>query len=277
MATSESVDGFQRFLADIGRIRLLTRMEEAHLGRRVQRGDAAAKQRMVEANLRLVVHVAKGFQREQHGLTLADLVQEGTFGLVRAVEKFDPEKGFRFSTYATIWIRQSIGRAITQKGRLVRLPADVDQRIATLRRAQLALTAELGREPEPSELAARLDWTEDEVGDTQRVARPSLSLHEPLGPDGDGELGQMLADDGAPPHEQVESSLLVGDVQALLDGLAPRERAIIEARFGLGGTAEETHAETAQRLGLRPRDVRRLEDLALRQLRAAAGSRALAG
>src|SRR5215813_3075643 len=146
-------DGFAHFLARIAETPLLTPAEELDLARRVERGDLAAKDRMVQANLRLVVHVAKKFQREDHGLTLSDLVQEGTFGLVRAVEKFDHRKGFRFSTYATIWIRQAIGRAIGDKGRTIRIPEQVGQRLRMLEREERKLAAELGRDPLPSELA----------------------------------------------------------------------------------------------------------------------------
>src|SRR3954470_13010134 len=147
-------DGFARFLTRIGETRLLTPAEERALAFRVERGDLAAKDRMIEANLRLVVHIAKRFQKEWSGLTLPDLVQEGAFGLVRAVEKYDPRKGFRFSTYATIWIRQSIGRAVAEKSRVIRVPVNVDQRLRALDK----LAAELGRTPEAEEAAARLGW-----------------------------------------------------------------------------------------------------------------------
>src|SRR5688572_23249723 len=145
----ETVPGFARFLTEITRVPLLTAAEERELARRFERGDLAAKDRLVEANLRLVVHIAKGFQREEHGLTLEDLVQEGTVGLVRAVEKFDHRRELRFSTYATIWIRQSIARAITDKGRVIRLPASVDHKLAAMRRAERRLAVADGRDPTP--------------------------------------------------------------------------------------------------------------------------------
>ena len=260
--------GFAGFLTDMARVPQLTAADERRLALRVERGDLAAKQRMVEANLRLVVHIARSYQRTDHGLTLADLVQEGTFGLVRAVEKFDPRRGLRFSTYATIWIRQSIQRSITNKGRAIRLPASVDQRLSHVRRAERELGAELGREPSAAETAAKLDWTEREVHEVLRADRRMLSLHQPVGPDADTEFGELLPDDGPSPFEQAAATLLGDEVQALLASLPPRERALLELRYGLGGEAPLTYSETARRLGLRRREVVRLEELALRQLRA---------
>jgi RNA polymerase primary sigma factor len=256
-------DGFALFLARIGATPLLTPAEELALARRVERGDLAAKERMVQANLRLVVHVAKRYQRDDHGLTLSDLVQEGTLGLVRAVEKFDPRKGFRFSTYATIWVRQSISRAIAEKGRTIRVPVHVDQRIRTLEK----LTAELGREPEPGEAAERLGWTAAEVTSTRDARLRTVSLEQPVG---DTELGRLLP--GAPEIP------LPGDdaLPAILAHLDARERRVIELRYGLADNDPATLAEIARRLSLRPRQVRHLEGLALRKLRAAPGAASLA-
>jgi RNA polymerase primary sigma factor len=265
-----SDDGFARFLARIGRTPLLTPAEELQLARRVERGDLAAKDRMMEANLRLVVHVAKRYQREDHGLTLADLVQEGTLGLVRAVEKFDHRKGYRFSTYATIWIRQSIGRALAEKGRTIRLPVHVGQRLAALDREERRLAAELGRPALTAELAGRLGWLAEEVTEARELRRSTLSLHEPVGEDGGAELGDLLVDDAsAAPDARAEAALLAEDVRAVVAQLPPRERRVIEARYGIGGGMPATVGETARRLRLRLRDVRHLEDLALRKLRAA--------
>jgi RNA polymerase primary sigma factor len=268
--------GFDRFLTEMARTPLLTAADERRLALRVERGDLAAKERMISANLRLVVHVARSFQRADHGLALADLVQEGTFGLVRAVEKFDPRRGFRFSTYATIWIRQSIARSITDKGRTIRLPASVEQRLLALRRAERSLAAELGRDATATECAARLGWAEDEVDRLRRAEQSVLSLHQTTGPDADTELGELLPDDAPSPFEQVEATLLGEEVRTLLDTLPPRERALLELRYGLGGEPPLTRSEAARRLGLRRREAVRLEELALRELRARPHARPVA-
>ena len=213
-------DGFAHFLSRIARTPLLSPAEELRLARRIERGDLAAKQRMVEANLRLVVHIAKRYARGAHGLTLPDLVQEGTVGLMRAVERFDHRRGHRFTTYAVIWIRHSIGRAITQRG------------------------------------------------------RAPLSLQEPVG---DGiELGELVADDaGNAPEARAESAAQGDGIRTALAVLPDRERAVLAARYGIDGDPA-TVTETARRLGLKSGDVRRLEGLALRKLRASPETRALA-
>jgi RNA polymerase primary sigma factor len=261
-------DGLALYLRRIARTPLLTAAQELELARRVERGDLAAKDRMIEANLRLVVHLAKGFRREEHALTLEDLVQEGTVGLVRAVEKFDPSRELRFSTYATVWIRQSIARAIATKGRVIRLPANVDQRLIALRRAEHQLAVVDGHDPTPRRLAEELGWEEGEVVELRRHGRRALSLHEPRGADGELELADLVPDPGPSLYEQATGALLAEEVRQLLEELPSRERSVIELRFGLGAQEPATRTETARRLGLRRDDVRRLEDLALRKLRA---------
>ena len=169
-------DGFALFLARIGRTRLLTPAEELELARRIERGDLAAKAHLIEANLRLVVHIAKRYQREGHGLTLSDLVQEGTLGLVRATEKFDYRRGHRFSTYATLWIRQAVGRAIADKGRTIRLPAHIGGRLRELEQAERRLAGMLGREATTEELCEELQWPEAEVAVLRRTSQAPLSL-----------------------------------------------------------------------------------------------------
>jgi RNA polymerase primary sigma factor len=214
-----------------------------------------------------VVHVAKRFQRAGHGLSFADLIQEGTLGLVRAVEKFDHRKGYRFSTYATIWIRQAIGRAIGDKGRAIRLPEQVGQRLRTLEREERKLAAELGRDPLPSELAEAAEATLPEIVELQQLRRSTVSLDEPVGNEDDGtSLGDLIPDRAS---YDPDIALLAEDVQKALAHLPPRERRVIETRYGLSGAKPSTPSETAKALRLRPRDIRHLEELALRRLRAA--------
>jgi RNA polymerase primary sigma factor len=263
--------GFARFLTEMARTPLLTAAEERHLALRVERGDLAAKDRMIAANLRLVVHIARGYQRADHGLSLSDLVQEGTFGLVRAVEKFDPRRGLRFSTYATIWIRQAIARSITNKSRAIRLPASVELELLQLRRTERALAAELGRDPSDAECAAKLEWAEEKVDAVRRAEASVVSLHQPVGPEADTELGELLPDDGPSPYEQVESTMRSEEVRELLDRLHPQERALLELRYGLGAQPPMTCSEAARRLGLRRRQAVRIEEIALRRLRGRPG------
>jgi RNA polymerase primary sigma factor len=259
-------DELTPFLQQIARTPLLTPAEELRLARLVEKGDLKAKERMIEANLRLVVHVAKRFQRAGHGLAFADLIQEGTLGLVRAVEKFDHRKGYRFSTYATIWIRQAIGRAIGDKGRAIRIPEQVGQRIRMLEREERKLAAELGRDPLPSELAEATEATLPEIVELQQLRRSTVSLDEPIGDDDGTSLGDLLPDRTT---SDPDVALLAEDVQKALEQLPARERRVIETRYGLSGAKPSTPSETAKALRLRPRDIRHLEELALRRLRAA--------
>lgn len=254
------VDGLRVFLAELRRRPLLTRGVELELARRVRRGDLAAKERMVEANLRLVVHVAKGYHGR--GLPLADLIQEGTIGLIRAVEKFDPERGCRFSTYSIWWIRASIGRAVSGQSRLVHLPDAMIGRLQRLGEAERELHVRLGRAPRTRELAAQLGTSESEVDELLRLATPPVSLHEPLG-DGDGELGDRLADDGPTPEELVGDDGLLEQALALV---SPSERRVLELRYGLDGQPAHSYREIALRLELTPSRVRHAERHALRTL-----------
>jgi RNA polymerase primary sigma factor len=259
-APAAELDGLRLFLADLGRRPLLSRGEELELARRLRRGDLHAKERMVEANLRLVVHVAKGFQGR--GLPLQDLIQEGTIGLIRAVEKFDPGRGCRFSTYAIWWIRASVARAIAGQSRLVHLPDAMIARVQRYSEAERQLQARLGRAPRAAELAGELGVDEVELDELRRLATPPVSLHEPLG-DGEGELGDRLPDDSPPPDE------LVGDHGLLTQALAmvsPSERRVLELRYGLGGQPAHSYHEIAERLQLTPAGVRHAERHALRTL-----------
>jgi len=275
-SSSSSSDGLAPLLARLARVPLLTPAEEIALAQRVERGDLAAKDRMIEANLRLVVHLAKAYQRDDHGMTLSDLIDEGVLGLVRAVEKFDHRRGYKLSTYATIWIRQSIGRAIAEKGRQIRVPAHVDGRLRQLRRAEEELGAELARDPGPHELAARLRWPEEKIAALRPAGLAPLSLQEPRGEHGDLELGWLLADEAAGPEDEAVGSLRASALRNALAHLAPRERRVLELRFGLDGAGERPVGAAARELGLAPRSVRRLEELALRKMRASPVARALA-
>jgi RNA polymerase primary sigma factor len=260
-------DGFALFLQRIGRTPLLTATEERALAFRLERGDLAAKERMIEANLRLVVHVAKRYQRENNPLTLSDLVQEGTLGLVRAVEKYDPRTGNRFSTYATIWIRQAIGRAVSEKSRAIRVPIPMDQRLRALDK----LSRELGYDPEPEEAAQRLGWTVAAVESVRAARHVVVSLNAPVG-ENEVELGELIPATTGQPYDEIDDGVL----SSLLNLLDPRERRVLTMRFGLDGGEPESQLETARRLQARRSEVRRLEEYALRKLRLAPGVASLA-
>ena len=256
-----------RFLHDIGKTPLLTREDEVMLAKRIERGDLVAKERMMSANLRLVVSVAKRYQGQ--GLPLFDLIQEGTIGLVRAVEKFDYRKGFKFSTYATLWIKQSLRRAIDDKARLVRLPVNVAAGVEKLQRAQRDWHQRTGTEPTDSDLAETLCLTVEEVEQLRALDRTPVSLHAPLGgEDEDGELGQLLVDDRAPcPLEWTTGVLREEALAEALDNLPGLERKVLVMRYGLDGAGERRAHEVARRLGLSVERVRRVEDGALAKLR----------
>jgi RNA polymerase primary sigma factor len=254
-------DGFALFLRRIARTPLLTAEEERTLAYRCERGDLAAKDRMIEANLRLVVHIAKRYQRENNPLTLPDLVQEGTLGLVRAVEKFDPRTGNRFSTYAAIWIRQAVGRAVAEKSRAIRVPIPIDQRL----RALEALGRSLGYEPEPDEAAQRLGWSVEQVHTVRAARHVVLSFDAPVG-EGQVELGALIAAAGGG-YDEIDD----GALASVLGTLDPDERRVLTLRFGLDGDDPHTRAATARILGADPGRVRRLEERGLRRLRLAPG------
>jgi RNA polymerase primary sigma factor len=268
-------DGLALYLRRIARTPLLTSAQEKDLARRVERGDLAAKDHMIEANLRLVVHVAKRYQREDSGLTMQDLIQEGTIGLVRAVEKFDYRRGFRFSTYATLWIRQAIGRALADKGRIVRLPIPVADRVRKLEIAERTMATRLGATPNAEELAAELDWELEEVERLRGAGRRPASLDAPVADDGETELGDMLASDLPSPEEEAMAGAERDGVTAALAQLGPIERRVLELRYGLGDEAPHTPTETARALGVKPHQVRQVEDRALRALGALPATRDL--
>jgi len=268
-------DGLALYLRRIARTALLTPAQEQALARRVERGDMAAKDHMIEANLRLVVHIAKRYQREDSGLTLTDLIQEGTIGLVRAVEKFDYRRGHRFSTYATLWIRQAVGRAVTDKGRMVRLPITVADQVRRLEIAERALTTRLGGAPTVAELAADLGVEVEDVERLRGMGRRPASLDAPVADDGETELGDLVAAASPSPEDEAMAGAERAGVAAALEELGMIERRVLELRFGLGGEAPHTPAETARALGVKPHQVRQVEDRALRTLGALPAARGL--
>jgi RNA polymerase primary sigma factor len=268
-------DGLALYLRRIARTPLLTASQEKELARRVERGDMAAKDHMIEANLRLVVHVAKRYQREDSSLTMQDLIQEGTIGLVRAVEKFDYRRGFRFSTYATLWIRQAIGRALADKGRIVRLPIPVADRVRKLEIAERSLATRIGGTPRDDELAAELEWELEEVERLRGAGRRPASLDAPVADDGETELGDLLASTRPSPEDEAMAGAERDGVTAALRHLGPIERRVLELRYGLGEEAPHTPTETARALGVKPHQVRQVEDRALRALGASPVTREL--
>jgi RNA polymerase primary sigma factor len=261
-----TTDALQLFLNEAGRYPLLTPDEEVELAKRIERGDLQAKERMVNSNLRLVVSIARKYQGLGQ-LSLLDLIQEGMLGLIRAAEKFDWRKGFRFSTYATLWIRQAIGRALDEQGRTIRVPISIAQRERKIAAAERELATRLGRSPTDDELAAETQLKPEQVQELRDVSRTVTSLERPVGEDGETELGDLLAGREPPPEEEVEVTLREEAVRAVVRELPPVERDIIQLRFGLDGDRDPVSIrETARRLGVRPSDVQRMERHALEEL-----------
>jgi RNA polymerase primary sigma factor len=263
---SATTDALQLFMNELGRWPLLTAAEEVELAKRIERGDKEAKDRMINSNLRLVVSIAKKYQG--HGLSLLDLIQEGIIGLIRAVEKFDHRKGFKFSTYATWWIRQAVQRGVGNKARTIRVPVHVLERERKLARVEQDLAVKLGREPDDDEVIAEAGITEAELRQVREAARAVTSLDKPLGENGDGKLGDLLAvpDEGTP-EDEVVVSLQEDVVRRAVSKLPEEHRRVIQLRYGLDGDAEPmTLAQAGHELGLRPERVREIERTALEQL-----------
>src|SRR6187551_2527828 len=273
-AAEITTDALQLFLKDIGKVRLLTAAQEVELAKRIERGEHAAKQAMVEANLRLVVSIAKRYRNQ--GLPFLDLIQEGTIGLVRAAEKFDYRKGFKFSTYATWWIRQAVARAIADKGRTIRMPVHVVEKLNKIHRSERKLRAELAREPTSAEIALDLDLTLDEVEQIKRSAQTPVSLEKPVGDEEESEFGHFLTDESEPlPDEAAEVALRRDALRSILGALSPRERQVLELRYGLDGQQPRTLDEVGRAFNVTRERIRQIEHQSLKKLRALADAAAV--
>jgi len=261
-----TIDAFQQYLKDISRHRLLRPEEERELAQRIERGDLAAKERLIASNLRLVVSIARHYQAAGD-MSLLDLVQEGTLGLIRAAEKFDWRRGLRFSTYATLWIRQAIQRGLADRSRTIRLPVNVAARERRVLRAERALGARLGREPTLEETAEEAGLAPEEVAAIAGLTRVSTSLERPIGDDGAATFGELLRDDRPDLDEQVHVTLARRTVRAHVAALPEPERKVIELRFGLDGQSEPLSLmEASRRLRVTLSEVKRLERSGLESL-----------
>jgi RNA polymerase primary sigma factor len=269
-----STDSLQLFLKEIGKVELLTAAQEVKLAKRIERGDHGAKQEMVEANLRLVVSIAKRYRNQ--GLPFLDLIQEGTIGLVRAAEKFDYRKGFKFSTYATWWIRQAVARALADKARTIRVPGHVVEKLNKIVRSERKLRAELCREPLPFEIAIDLDLQLEEVEQIMRSAQTPVSLEKPVGEEGESEFGHFLTDENVPqPDEAAEVSMRKETLQKILSTLSHRQRRVLELRYGLDGEHPRTLDEISRTFNVTRERIRQIENQSLKKLRSLTDSHAL--
>jgi RNA polymerase primary sigma factor len=266
-AREVSTDALQLFLKDIGKVELLTAAEEVELAKRIERGDHRAKQEMVEANLRLVVSIAKRYRNQ--GLPFLDLIQEGTIGLVRAAEKFDWRKGYKFSTYATWWIRQAVARALADKGRTIRMPVHVVEKLNKIVRSERKLRGELCREPSPVEIATDVDLPLDEVEQILRTSQAPVSLEKPVGDEEESEFGHFLTDENAPlPDEAADTTMRQEMLRNILDTLSHRERRVLELRYGLDGEQPRTLDEVGRAFNVTRERIRQIENQSLKKLRA---------
>ena len=259
-------DPVKMYLKDIGRVPLLSAEEEVELAKRMQETDIAARKRLSEANLRLVVSIAKRYVGR--GMLFLDLIQEGNLGLMKAVEKFDYQKGFKFSTYATWWIRQSITRAIADQARTIRIPVHMVETINKLTRVQRVLLQELGREPTPAEIAEKMNVTEERVREIQKIAQDPVSLETPIGEEEDSHLGDFIEDEKtATPSDSVASTMLKEQLLGVLDTLTPREEKVIRLRYGIDDGKPRTLEEVGREFNVTRERIRQIEAKALRKLR----------
>ena len=259
-----TTDALQLFLRETGRHPLLTAPQEVELAKKIERGDLDAKQHMIQSNLRLVVSIAKNYRNQ--GLPFLDLIQEGTLGLIRAVEKFDWRRGYKFSTYATWWIRQAVARALADKARTIRMPVHIVERLQKMNRAERHLWTQLGREPTLEEIAEEASLPLQQARDVRAAARAATSLDQPVGDYDDAVLGDFVAGEGMLPEEQVELSLRSEALAAALEALGGREREVLVLRYGLADHEPRTLEEIGRRLGLTRERVRQIEVEALRRL-----------
>jgi RNA polymerase primary sigma factor len=260
-----STDSLQLFLKDIGKRRLLTAEEEVDLAKRIERGELDAKQRMVESNLRLVVSIAKNYRNQ--GLPFLDLIQEGTLGLVRAAEKFDYRRGFKFSTYATWWIRQAIARSLADKARTIRIPVHVVEKLNRIGRAERGLVTVFGRDPTADEIAELTGIEPEEVDSIKRSARAPISLEKPVGDGEESEFGQFIADEQAEsPYERAVENLREEALRNALENLSYRERRVIELRYGLAGEHPRTLDEVGRAFNVTRERIRQIETHSLKKL-----------
>jgi RNA polymerase primary sigma factor len=267
LTVEPSLDSLRLYLREIGKVPLLTADQEIYLAKRIERGDMGAKRQMIEANLRLVVSIAKGYLGR--GLSFLDLIQEGSLGLIRAVEKFDYRRGYKFSTYATWWIRQAVTRAIADKARTIRIPVHMVEKLNKVVHIERQLVQEFGREPTPDEIATELQWTTREVKDILRISQLPISLEKPIGEEEDSELGDFVQDETAEsPFELASENLRRENVRRALSALPSREREVIEMRYGLTGQQARTLEEVGRAFGVTRERIRQIENNTLKKLEA---------
>jgi RNA polymerase primary sigma factor len=265
LTVEPSLDSLRLYLREIGKVPLLTADQEVYLAKRIERGDMAAKTQMIEANLRLVVSIAKSYLGR--GLSFLDLIQEGSLGLIRAVEKFDYRKGYKFSTYATWWIRQAVTRAIADKARTIRIPVHMVEKLNKVVHIERQLVQRLGREPRPDEIADELEMTTEEVREILRMSQLPVSLEKPIGEEEDSQLGDFVEDETAEsPFDTAQVTLRRGDIERALDSLPERERKVIELRFGLSGAQPCTLEEVGRAFGVTRERIRQIENNTLKKL-----------
>ena len=274
LTVEPSLDSLRLYLREIGKVPLLTADQEVYLAKRIERGDMSAKTQMTEANLRLVVSIAKGYLGR--GLSFLDLIQEGSLGLIRAVEKFDYRKGYKFSTYATWWIRQAVTRAIADKARTIRIPVHMVEKLNKVVHIERQLVQRLGREPRPEEIAEELEMTTEEVREILRMAQHPVSLEKPIGEEEDSELGDFVQDENTEsPDEAASLTLRRSDIEVALASLPTRERQVIELRFGLTGGQPCTLEEVGKAFGVTRERIRQIENNTLKKLESLPEAQAL--